>query len=334
MPHSYFFPDLTEQILAVELDDYEFGPALQRVKGRLEGKLPAIGTNAPDITVFIVELRDIKRGINLLKKTHKAVKRVGTLRKGAKVVGDLAPEHHLNYNFGVAPFISDLIKLVKQLATFQEKLKALKDGVGKVHDLHVSYTVPDEGGEIIFPAEPRPPAGSWCGNVNSPNDDCMEGSEYFVKRQRTFRLGITVKYRYSLPDFLTQWEETLFAFLAQIGYRPGLKTLWELIPFSFVVDWFYNVESMLPSGPSAYPVKVDIIDICLSQKLTDTYSFKYDRKCFDRVKEQPFLKHSLYQRVVGSEALSLINDAGSSLELPSFSQFLLGASLLKVLGGK
>lgn len=49
-----------------------------------------------------------------------------------------------------------------------------------------------------------------------------------------------------------EWIDTLSTFLYSIGLYPTAVNLWDMVPFSFIVDWFLPVGSMLESIDNAF----------------------------------------------------------------------------------
>jgi hypothetical protein len=74
-------------------------------------------------------------------------------------------------------------------------------------------------------------AVTWVNNVQKP----VVGS-WYIRTTTTTKFAI--RYRVSNP---------LRAFMSQSGFTNPVSLAWELLPFSFVVDWFYPIGSYLES---------------------------------------------------------------------------------------
>jgi hypothetical protein len=98
-----------------------------------------------------------------------------------------------------------------------------------------------------------------------------------------------------------------------------------MIPFSFVVDWVLNTdkwfEALHLDELGSWDVRVDIIDTCVTYKVKRDTSFRNNRlgpRNWDR-------NERLFYRWVGEDAWNALD---WDLKIPSFMQFLLGASLV------
>lgn len=83
-----------------------------------------------------------------------------------------------------------------------------------------------------------------------------------VERKITF----TMKYKYDCKDIVTGYDK-LRIFSDMFGLNFGLDVLWEAVPFSFVVDWFFNAGNFLSqTRKPSYPVRLDIMSYGYSIK--------------------------------------------------------------------
>lgn len=73
----------------------------------------------------------------------------------------------------------------------------------------------------------------------------------------------TVRYGFSMPE-IRGWTARFRQFVETLGILDP-SALWDAIPFSFVVDWFYNVSNWLHRNrPPVYRFDVKIDDYCES----------------------------------------------------------------------
>lgn len=283
---------------------------INRVWGRIEGRLPDLKGDAPDFTVFISELGELRETFDfLLEKTR------ARMLAGA----------HLSWSFGVVPFIYDIERIFYTLVQWHKRLNGLLQGVGKVHDLaaNVVYLEPTRNSFIG-----RCPHG---GVADSQSRACG----YFESTQVTHRVGITVKYVYHFPDFLFKWEADVYNFLRVTGLIPDSTTVWEKIPFSFVVDWVFNTDRLFKSlglNERGHGLKVKIIDVCLTEKLRKHETAAFRRLCLDDFNAPAKRQVEIFRRTTGDKALSIINGSDWWFRPPSFTAVLLGLSLSELLG--
>lgn len=191
---------------------------------RWEKAKPSMASRA-NLSVFLYELRDIKRMFDLLPKKHF---NLGTWRDVVTYGNNL----HLNWNFGWKPFLADVQNTCKGLRTFETRLaKFLREAntslVRHSQDPEITgTTVPDRNSMVYWDS-------TWDGN--------------FYSRHRTdwvARYRSTFHFSYSLPAM--SYEELRFrAYLDTLGLAATPANVWAVIPWSFVIDWFVNVGEYL-----------------------------------------------------------------------------------------
>lgn len=126
-------------------------------------------------------------------------------------LGDFITSTNLKYNFGVMPDISAIDELNRQSPKLT---RLLLDGVSSKKGLF--------SGSFTYVFGDNEDTGSW--------SNC------------SLHVRSLVEITYNPTPF--------FGCLVQlygIGILPSLQTIWEIIPFSFVADWFTNMSSRLRS---------------------------------------------------------------------------------------
>jgi hypothetical protein len=213
--HSYntHWGSLQERLeeLKEEAQDWDWDAFIQRA---IVAMTPTLESGF-EVTQFLYEFKEI---FNLVK----------WWKFGKSVFRNLSNDS-LNYSFGVLPFISDCKNLYEGLRTLDERLSSLKKGVGQLKVRHYSEVK----------------------SVSSGTSTDLVGLPYdkiYHKSKRTYpggcRYGATMHYTYQLPD-LDRERAKLKALLDTIGAHLDLYSLWNVIPFSFVVDWFLDVGGFL-----------------------------------------------------------------------------------------
>lgn len=154
-----------------------------------------------------------------LAEAHKAAALFQQLGKRAiKVLTTLkgSPNEWLAYRYGLRPIISDT----------ENVLKHMTDITGKVRKTSRSKSVLTDNSEIM---------------VNSIPQD------YILNHYTVQNFDEVVIRGMSLDEFMAEFE-------SNIGFTAkGLLTLpWELIPYSFVVDWFVNIGDFLGAYAPAF----------------------------------------------------------------------------------
>jgi hypothetical protein len=175
----------------------------------------------------------------------------------------------LNVEFGWRPFLSDVCSLLRGIADMH---KHFKKWLAEQHKVHVTHyqkimtednLVPrvlnfDEVGTVDFAIPNRP--DNLVGFV--------AGLEYSISHTTAPLYTATMKYTYWCEGVLTANKE-LAAMLDAFGIQWDPQILWNALPFSFIVDWFFNVGDWLHSRFSKpnFPVKLRVIDWCTSTKV-------------------------------------------------------------------
>jgi len=163
---------------------------------------------------FLFELKDIK---GLLPKIEKSISRT-------------ASSNFLAFEFGILPTISDLKALFAMTEMVTKRLKHLRDSYGKQVDLVFQRTIP--------PLASNP-------DISVPFLGSFEGPSYVVRRlsyQGKFRIFGKLVQKLDIPD--TSFA-TAKAFAAAAGFNNPAAIVWEAIPYSFVIDWFFHVSSLI-----------------------------------------------------------------------------------------
>jgi hypothetical protein len=288
------------------------------LNNKLESRLPSIAAGMPDLFVFFKELGDIKGTFDFLKER--------TLSK--KISGA-----HLSYSFGIRPFIADIKKIILKLDNWQDRIETIQKGIGKVHDLSVatSWDGPSTSSSVAEPC--------WyarqgnCSPEVGNHLNCrllgnyLTGTDSYAK----YSAQLTVKYRYSWPSELDVTHSFVKSFLTANRLLPDASSLWEITPFSFVVDWVANTDklfSKLGLDGLGFDCVTSIVDACLTVKVK-RYRKSYfpQDHCFEE-RSTLTTREELFYRWTGKHALDRLD---WNFKLPNLMQFLLGGSLVNCL---
>lgn len=318
--------------------------AKQWLSSRLEDRLPSLRPDI-DLFVFLIELADfkdlLKGAIHVFRDTIgsnetilQILKRYGDdfltgLKQVASLDGvDIAKlaakelsEHHLMWAFAIRPFIDEVTKIWDALFEWRSRIEKIKAGLGKIHDLHTSITYDVDVPDVIVPCylTGTDPSGQW----DSPLQ--------YGKCEH--RLGATVKYRYVMPAPVLQALDDISLYLTSSGLNPNLDSLWELVPFSFVLDWVFNTDRLLQKhggilSRDPNDVQVEIVDFVVSLKeetVSELVPGPNAHPAVADVARYDYQKRNLFARWTGEEAFDCLSWWFTP---PSFMQVLLGASLV------
>ncbi len=164
----------------------------------------------------------------------------------------------LNLVFGVLPTIDDAIDIIAGLATASEKLLLLERNSGHGVRRNMKFSFEDriakystESGTLtndgsIYTSTGLAQPGSISssagiiGNVLSKNSTLSMASKREARFSGSFSrfLPAAPGLAGSMERFLTEWDLIL-------GLKPSPDRIWQLIPFSWLVDWFLDVQSSL-----------------------------------------------------------------------------------------
>jgi hypothetical protein len=185
----------------------------------------------------------------------------------------------LNWSFGWRPFLQDVCTILKVCQTFQEKLRKFIANFHKVNVRHYQKSLLERDKYNVRRCEP---AYEWFideGVPYAPYVRDSNGNYVYInlnaslisKHEIVPKYVATMKFTYWSPDLLKRFGK-LGAFLDAFGVYWDPQIIWDAIPFSFIVDWFYNFGDFLSSW-LAHPntnVQFRIIDFCASVKASMT----------------------------------------------------------------
>ena len=205
----------------------------------LNAMLPGIRPQASLIN-SIYELKDMKTlpkswkhlndaldSLNFLLKS-KPHKPYWTLRRILKGPADV----NLQNKFNVRPLLQDIVTVSNAVNNVRNKLKQLKAESSKPQSRHWGCSLGLRDSDDSY-------ACSYT-QVQNPS----VGSIRRVVNYATQRFTATIEYSYELPDGSD--EELLYRGLTDyLGLNLSIQTIWNAIPWSFVVDWVVGIGPWL-----------------------------------------------------------------------------------------
>lgn len=193
-------------------------------------------TTKRDYTLFrnIVELKDIPRSIESLRESIKALQSLyNTLSKSKAfrdfvssggAVGKAIPNEYLSYNFGWKQTYKDAMDLLNLPAKLSKKYNLLIERAGKPTTFRTKRILPSSTTE----------------NVTDFDYDTSP-IEYGVNRssriERTLELRLVINATFDFPP-LNPVSFRTGSFLDRIGAIPRPTDIYNLIPWTWLVDWF------------------------------------------------------------------------------------------------
>jgi hypothetical protein len=193
--------------------------AITEALGKLQG---ARNSARPDSTYAdfaqsIAELREVSQLVAV--RGQRIVSRVGSA--------------YLLAEFGWRPVISDVQKLVNLTSALKKRIDFLKRNAGKpVKRKRLLYKFTESRGGLP-PLTFGPP-------TTYRTVEPVEG-DFPVHGWLSVEAWYHSVLSYDLPvdEILSQWEERAFRYLAGLTIDPAL--IWEVTPFSWLIDWITNI---------------------------------------------------------------------------------------------
>lgn len=206
--------------------------------------------------------------------------------------------HWLNHQFGWVPFLSDLRGLYETTKKLDTKLKRLRKYNGKWEKRGGTFDT-DSVTEVV--SHVTNTVGLWptpAGVVNA------SGGERKYTRTTSRRCWFTARFRYWIPGNPEGWYWKARAIAMLYGLQPSPSLIWELTPWSWLIDWWSNAGDVIASISSsvldnlaakqAYVMRrsVQKVDFYGLQALLDgqriqcSWSAEYERK--SRAVASPF----------------------------------------------
>jgi hypothetical protein len=178
----------------------------------------AFAAMKPDLTAislpnFLLELDDVGKLFQVWKKNLSLAKNVA----GA----------HLNYSFGWKPLLGDIREMVGVISGLMDKLKAFEQAANQTiqSDRLISNETTAKSGTFFYSGNTHHPC-SWSATLQ-----CVK------------RAGLT--YRMSPFQVTNDYKTMLRAYLDALGFELNPRIIWDALPFTFVLDWFFGVGSWL-----------------------------------------------------------------------------------------
>lgn len=185
-----------------------------------------------DLGIFLGEFRDVPR---MLKGTAKAFHDMWRAAGGS--LTGFAPKsvanHWLNTQFGWRPFLNDLRKFARTTKLLDTKLKRLRKNNGKWERRGGSLEGVDE---TDTPVDSSGSVGLTPASV-SYLYDLPYGSRKVVT-STSQKIWFEGAFKYWIPGKPDTWYWKARAMAMIYGLTPSPSLVWELTPWSWLIDWW------------------------------------------------------------------------------------------------
>lgn len=180
-------------------------------------------------------------------------------------LSDLAPEHFLNWNFALKPFMMDLAGFAGASQKTKKRVdELLEKADGTVWKGHYNRDLTAYQSGIDFEiVDDDPP---WV----------SRGADTYrlVSELSDVKYTLSVHYSFTFPGVTREMAHKL-GYLDSIGVTPNFGNLWRAAKWTFIIDWFLKIGSMLDRlSPHLLEPVVNIHGGCHSVKYTLTTNFE------------------------------------------------------------
>jgi hypothetical protein len=231
---------------------------------------------------FIGELRDVGSLVSNLKNFWEYLHDIPRfIRKFKNTPLNKLSGSWLSAIFGWLPFVSDIKSLVNRFFSVREDVDEFLEHVDKRLTYHFQKALSPETFKdsewfepvlttAEFEAGPQSSAWHFAEDIFSN----VELQYELTREVKNVSFHATLEYRYRIPLMENRGLQRLLAEMDYWGLNISISDVWELIPFSFVVDWVFNIGNLLREVDFVnLPIQVIIYDYCRSIKydLIETY---------------------------------------------------------------
>jgi hypothetical protein len=204
--------------------------------------LTAIGELANDGIPKLPLSKELMRAPSIGKKREK------------QDLGPRAGEELLNVQFGWVPLVADIQKTVRSLQSATQQARQLVRDSGK--QVRRTYRFPEDRTITHFDTfGPTDAGSSWLnvvGTLVQSNDGTTGGYRQIQKTQiRSRRVYFKGAFTYYMPDDKSVWSRIeRYEQLANkvLGTRLNPEVAWNLTPWSWLVDWFTDVGTIMSNA--------------------------------------------------------------------------------------
>jgi len=154
---------------------------------------------------------------------------------------------YLNVEFGWKPFVRDLRQMYDLTKTIDERLAKIRRENGK--SIRRKATL--EHSQTLDRYGPQGSSTPWWGSLGTPLVTGLPSGRVRtvldVQVRKTTDVWFSAGYRYWIPD-VDSFAWDLRARAALFGALPTPELLWQITPWSWLIDWFANVGDVLSNA--------------------------------------------------------------------------------------
>lgn len=193
-----------------------------------------------DVPAFLGELKDLPMILRDL---------TGNLAK------DMAAKN-LSYHFGIKPLVKDLVLMLNWMQIVRKRAEYIKNSAeGKIRKRRLFAGIHESVGSVV--------------TVESSIDVIRA-----IPRRRTLEKCwgyVIYEPELSFPD--TPEELWSLALKAAYGLNFDIASAWELMPWSWLIDWFTNIGDVLNAQRNIVPLRPKIVRICRHSRAEEIWEY-------------------------------------------------------------
>lgn len=211
---------------------------------RIAKGLSLTNPNRPVVSLptFIFELQDIPRMLKdwgkRLMQSHPVVAKKWDLRLVPRSVA----KSYIEYQFGFLPFYQDLSKIIDFQRSVDKKLRML-DNMAK----HPGGTA---AGATVFSTERK----SAVSGQTYVSDLYQEGRWITYRDTYSDRSWISTRWEPLIDIPRTVEDRSALAYRLAFGLDLSFATVWQAMPWSWLIDWFTNIGDIMDQTRNTIPV--------------------------------------------------------------------------------
>jgi len=179
-------------------------------------------------------------------------------RNGKLTLGSVArgtANTHLETQFGTLDACRDITSLLKILWDWKQRADVFDREANKKHSFH--------NGVVLIPLSARTDVYPF------PVEGLLNTSVVIQTSFEDLAIHSCIEYLYSVPA-VTGFLKRLFQLCDSLGVHIA-SGVWDLVPFSFIADWFTNCgQWIIDQETDWYECNVTVTDYCRSGKLVGT----------------------------------------------------------------
>lgn len=204
------------------------------------------------IPTFLGELKDLPgmlKGIPDLVRGRGAAfaKKLAQLKKDAAATPKLAANIHLAYKFGWKPFVSDLMAMLGFADATQKRIAVLAR-LASGRSIKRRQVLPSQ--------ESYSDLGTLYTHTSGVTTKHHKEVFYRAESWVSVRWNVTPQGAADLPQTQEAMHRRARQLATGMTSYEAFATAWELLPWSWMADWFWNIGAWLKANNNSVPVHV------------------------------------------------------------------------------